>query len=724
MKKNKLAATIILGLILTTLPYGQAAAADVIGREITTNDVTVTDPVSVTNTSTTGEDTYGIKVTGQLGSSAITGIKLAGTTITATTAHDQVYALHAKHSVTTVAAGSTLTAKNEWTGDTNVGGSSAIGVDNNQADLTLGANVTVNSTSSTTSKYGGSASGISHGEGKLDIGDNLTVTAQASGQQVTPTWVEVSSKALLTRQDAITTLGANATLTAIASGTGNIVRAYAISSGEMSSQSVLTLGAHTTLRAEATGTAGKFIQAYGLQNGDGVANHDSNNTVTVGEQSTISARVTVTAGGKGRAYGINNNTKNILNLGNKTQVVSIGEGTAEYISTYGVRNATGSTTATGDVLKLTWGDQLEFGAQTNCSGKAYAYGLLNDAGSDLTIGKDARFVGLATSPANYALAYGLVNGENAASTLTVGDNAYIGAQIDSANSSAEAYGICNKNASTLNVGDKATIVANTMNKGTAYGIYNAPGAKINLTGGFTLRSADAAIYNDGANSIINATAQGKDKIVAGDIYTMTGATTNLVLDTAASSFDGRALLGDTNTDTFNLTLANGATWSTWGNSQVSKLTLDNGSLVDMSMATTYRTLTVDTLSGNGGVIKLNTDLATGEADKVNIAHSTAGTQYLSIIDNSQNTGVEAQGELLLVEDKGNNIKFVPLETYNEGLWLRTPDVVVKTEGGNTKVYLEKIDKRVTNSVTSLLNITDSVYGAWVKNDTMRQRLGE
>ncbi|MEG2516692.1 MAG: hypothetical protein RSA61_07725, partial [Acidaminococcaceae bacterium] len=428
MKKNKLATTIILGLILTTLPYGQAAAAaaEVIGREITTNDVTVTDPVSVTNTSTTGEDTYGIKVTGQLGS-AITGIKLAGTTITATTAHDQVYALHAEHSVTTVAAGSTLTAKNEWTGDTNVGGSGAMGVYNNQADLTLGAKVTVNSTSSTTSKYGGSAIGISHGEGKLDIGDNLTVTAQASGQQVTPTWVEVSSKALLTRQDAITTLGANATLTAIASGTGNIVRAYAISSGEMSSQSVLTLGAHTTLRAEATGTAGSFIQAYGLQNGDGT-NPDSNNTVTVGDQSTISAQVTVTGGGKGRAYGINNNTKNILNLGNKTKVISIGGGTAAYINTYGVRNATGSTTAAGGALKLTWGDQLEFGAQTNCNGTARAYGLLNDEGSDLTIGKEARLVGLATSTENYAFAYGLVNGDSAASTLTVGDNAYIGAQ--------------------------------------------------------------------------------------------------------------------------------------------------------------------------------------------------------------------------------------------------------------------------------------------------------
>ncbi|MEG2344107.1 MAG: hypothetical protein RSB52_08100, partial [Acidaminococcaceae bacterium] len=481
MKKNKLATTIILGLILTTLPYGQAAAAEVIGREITTNDVTVTDPVSVTNTSTTGEDTYGIKVTGQLGS-AITGIKLAGTTITATTAHDQVYALHAEHSVTTVAAGSTLTAKNEWTGDTNVGGSGAIGVDNNQADLTLGAKVTVNSTSSTTSKYGGSAIGISHGEGKLDIGDNLTVTAQASGQQVTPTWVEVSSKALLTRQDAITTLGANATLTAIASGTGNIVRAYAISSGEMSSQSVLTLGAHTTLRAEATGTAGKFIQAYGLQNGDGVDNHDSNNTVTVGDQSTISARVTVTAGGKGRAYGINNNTKNILNLGNKTKVISIGGGTAAYINTYGVRNATGNTTAAGGALKLTWGDQLEFGAQTNCSGTARAYGLLNDEGSDLTIGKEARLVGLATSTENYAFAYGLVNGDSAASTLTVGDNAYIGAQTNSQYKgySSGAYGICNQNGSTLTVGNNAKIEAFVVNGGEAYGILNTGGSTLQL----------------------------------------------------------------------------------------------------------------------------------------------------------------------------------------------------------------------------------------------------
>ncbi|MEG1346074.1 MAG: autotransporter outer membrane beta-barrel domain-containing protein, partial [Acidaminococcaceae bacterium] len=180
-----------------------------------------------------------------------------------------------------------------------------------------------------------------------------------------------------------------------------------------------------------------------------------------------------------------------------------------------------------------------------------------------------------------------------------------------------------------------------------------------------------------------------------------------------------------NNSEFNLTLANGATWFTGEHSKVTNLTLKQGGIINQTTAGSgYQTLTIDNLSGEQGIIKLDTDLAHQQGDKVNITNATSGTHYITVVDSILETGKPVQGELLLVTDKSKNLTFEGQDLFNGGLWVTTPELIGKVEKDEKNWYLSSISKKVTGSVTSLQNITESVYGAWVKNDTMRQRLGE
>lgn len=94
-----------------------------------------------------------------------------------------------------------------------------------------------------------------------------------------------------------------------------------------------------------------------------------------------------------------------------------------------------------------------------------------------------------------------------------------------------------------------------------------------------------------------------------------------------------------------------------GNSSVSDVQNTGGSVIDMSAATGYQKLTTGTFSGNGGVLIMDTDLDSGESDKLIITDnsSTGGTQKILVKD--LYNGAKQNTPVLLVSDAAGTLKF-------------------------------------------------------------------
>ncbi|MEG0969599.1 MAG: autotransporter outer membrane beta-barrel domain-containing protein [Acidaminococcaceae bacterium] len=438
----------------------------------------------------------------------------------------------------------------------------------------------------------------------------------------------------------------------------------------------------------------------------------------------------------------------IFNSGLKVLAGTVIELTGRDGNLTGINNKGGAgqqVVEVGENVKLTVTSKDDNGNQSMSSG------IYNHDGGKLEMGANAeiKMQKESTKQCNEASSFlGVNNDQTRAGEIKLGENTRVETtvQFDGVGDRLRIGGISNKSG-TLTMGDKACVISSA-SLGTldtnanvlVYGIANTSdgvASSITLEGGFnincvvqdTIVAGDQlkgvnALDNYGALATINATAVGKEKIINGNIANAEGAKTNLVLDTATSYFRGQSIVEGNNSE-FNLTLANGATWFTGEHSKVTNLTLKQGGIINQTTAGSgYQTLTIDNLSGEQGIIKLDTDLAHQQGDKVNITNATSGTHYITVVDSILETGKPVQGELLLVTDKSKNLTFEGQDLFNGGLWVTTPELIGKVEKDEKNWYLSSISKKVTGSVTSLQNITESVYGAWVKNDTMRQRLGE
>ena len=188
------------------------------------------------------------------------------------------------------------------------------------------------------------------------------------------------------------------------------------------------------------------------------------------------------------------------------------------------------------------------------------------------------------------------------------------------------------------------------------------------------------------------------------------------------------------------TLAGTSTWFVDGDSSVSSLTLATGTTVDMihdvnnNPLRQFNTLTMDTLSGNDGTFKLETDLdsavygsETTYGDKLVVNNATNGTTYyLQVADESIYTGKEINGDrkLLVATDLSANLnlQLVGKALNQGGLWQVHPPTLFQ-EGD--KWYLGYISKQANPDTKVSLSNPQSVYGLWTRTtDTLRKRLGD
>ena len=261
------------------------------------------------------------------------------------------------------------------------------------------------------------------------------------------------------------------------------------------------------------------------------------------------------------------------------------------------------------------------------------------------------------------------------------------------------------------------------------------------------KSGAYAVYTEDEENQVNInttdglTSLGGTVRLVGDIMAYGNSTNNIVLDGSDSFLQGNVLDSIHHTDKGinHIVVEHGAVWqpvfdnrngsfidadngATWNlhntvtEDRIAAITVKDGGIVDLTWDNTvrsdsFRTLTIDALSGNDSVFRINSDLANNQADRINLgAGSTTTTTsvdvkydpYLitgnlekgnSIIGNSIVFGGAGAAKLTTVSgvpDTYNLCDYVPVVTKNEdGTWSLTaltitnvniPSVAVRDAG--------------------------------------------
>ncbi|MBP2637052.1 MAG: prn 4 [Firmicutes bacterium] len=341
-------------------------------------------------------------------------------------------------------------------------------------------------------------------------------------------------------------------------------------------------------------------------------------------------------------------------------------------------NAAIAVTATGGsaVSSGLYANADAYGINTNAS--AANTSIIGDA--DITV--IARGGSAALSDISYAdaRAYGLRSlgstGISGGAEITV---TAVGGSSATESASAEAYGILTTGTGSASIsGDTIITVTATGGSATsyksasaaAYGIYTYSGRvdldkNTTITAKATVNSGNAAsaysLYaEDGTININQAAGNPYTVKLTGDVLAE-GGTINLALNNSSSFLRGNVVTSGSGT--INMTLSNNAVWQpvydnrngtiTYATNQslsgysatentVSALTLSGG-IIDLTwddnQRTSYRKLNVNTLNGNGGTLKLNTDMAnsTGDTAAIGTLSSAATLKVAVTYDRSLST---------------------------------------------------------------------------------------
>ena len=105
-----------------------------------------------------------------------------------------------------------------------------------------------------------------------------------------------------------------------------------------------------------------------------------------------------------------------------------------------------------------------------------------------------------------------------------------------------------------------------------------------------------------------------------------------------------------------LTFASGARWNMTDGSHVSALTTRDGGMVDLTYRNTgaasgFRTLTADTLAGDGGIFRVNTDIAADKTDQVIIGFAS-GSHQLLVAPTGAQPDRQAMDSFIVHQDSG------------------------------------------------------------------------
>ena len=251
------------------------------------------------------------------------------------------------------------------------------------------------------------------------------------------------------------------------------------------------------------------------------------------------------------------------------------------------------------------------------------------------------------------------------------------------------------------------------------------GAVISATEGGT---ASYAIYTYNNGSVVGNA--GKYNIY-GNIINNSGGIVDL---TANSGSFIEGWVSTASTAETNISLEEASYWKVTGDSNLTHLHNDN-SIVDMTHdSNTFSTLTVDNLSGENGVIKMDIDASQNSlnSDKLYVTDTLTGTQYIDLYEVNGYTPVGEEGVgTVLATVNNHNGSFAAVDGEGTLYWKRYEldhQDTADTSGNYTKDwYLKQVTNidQPTTSTDTILAANALNYHTWrTENDKLLQRMGE
>ena len=251
------------------------------------------------------------------------------------------------------------------------------------------------------------------------------------------------------------------------------------------------------------------------------------------------------------------------------------------------------------------------------------------------------------------------------------------------------------------------------------------GAVISATEGGT---ASYAIYTYNNGSVVGNA--GKYNIY-GNILNNSGGTVDLTAN-RGSFIEG--WISTASTAETNISLEEASYWKVTGDSNLTHLHNDN-SIVDMTHdSNIFSTLTVDNLSGENGVIKMDIDASQNSlnSDKLYVTDTLTGTQYIDLYEVNGYTPVGEEGVgTVLATVNNHNGSFAAVDGEGTLYWKRYEldhQDTADTSGNYTKDwYLKQVTNidQPTTSTDTILAANALNYHTWrTENDKLLQRMGE
>ncbi|WP_160286286.1 autotransporter outer membrane beta-barrel domain-containing protein [Pseudomonas knackmussii] len=163
-----------------------------------------------------------------------------------------------------------------------------------------------------------------------------------------------------------------------------------------------------------------------------------------------------------------------------------------------------------------------------------------------------------------------------------------------------------------------------------------------------------------------------------------------------------------------LDLNSGGTWNMVGDARVENVAMQGGT-INFGDGAEYRTLTLGSLSGNGG-FAMNTDIAAGKGDLLNVEGQATGDYQLRF----KNTGAEVdEGSLQVVHTGGGDANFSVL---GGGVDVGTYQFQLAQHGDDW--FLEATNE-ITPSTASVLGLFSAAPSVWYGElSSLRSRMGE
>lgn len=193
---------------------------------------------------------------------------------------------------------------------------------------------------------------------------------------------------------------------------------------------------------------------------------------------------------------------------------------------------------------------------------------------------------------------------------------------------------------------------------------------------------------------------------------------------------------DKGTGTTTLAFTGGAAWNMTGNSTLSSLTLDGDATVDLTTGRqgktdAFRTLTVDSLAGDGGLFTVGASLADGHADQV-VINDAAGAHRLFVLSSGTEPGVAAT-DFIVRKQQGTGTFSLANEggKVDAGLYLyelASRDLGSTGNPDGREWYLQRSaggEKSPTGETVLGLSGMASAYAMYMGQlSDLRERLGE